>query len=391
VQATLAAQGHVVSTFTGTTGLAFDLATAGRDVLLIPELEISSLAPTLAAEATYVIRDFVADGGKLVIHGESSGRASALLNALVAYSTTSTPVFTGQIQKAAGAAGTPFTGGPASLALNSLTTMMSAASLPSGARVIYEQTDKAAVAMIPFGSGSIIFLGWDWFNAAPLGSANGGWLDVLNRAVANPSPAMDVALGSLDFGTTPQGTLSSALSVQVSNPSDYALHVNRIEIGGTHQDDFVVNTESCTGTAVAAGGTCEVRVRFAPSAAGARSATLVIRSDASGSPTNVPLTGTGGALPAGPPGASGSAGPPGPDGAPGPSGPPGPGGAPGAAGPTGPQGPAGPQGPRGRDAVVTCKVVRPKGRPVKVTCRVTRLSSRGWNRRALQSVRQLAR
>jgi len=37
---------------------------------------------------------------------------------------------------------------------------------------------NAAVAVIPYGTGHIVVLGWDWFDAVPLGTLNGGWVDV---------------------------------------------------------------------------------------------------------------------------------------------------------------------------------------------------------------------
>ena len=38
-------------------------------------------------------------------------------------------------------------------------------------------------AIMPFGAGKVIYLGWDWFGAAPLGTVDSGWIDVLGRAV----------------------------------------------------------------------------------------------------------------------------------------------------------------------------------------------------------------
>lgn len=99
-------------------------------------------------------------------------------------------------------------------------------------------------------------------------------------------------------------------------------------------------------------------------------------------------TGAGGgpAGPPGPPGPPGPAGPPGAPGVPGAPGAPGAAGTAGAAGPAGPAGPAGAsgpagpagatgaQGPAGRDALVTCAVVKPvKGREknLQIVCTVT--------------------
>ena len=86
-------------------------------------------------------------------------------------------------------------------------------------------------------------------------------------------------------------------------------------------------------------------VRFAPSATGARSATLEVPSSDPSSPLEVALSGQGGALPEGPEGPKGEEGP---EGATGPRGRTG---AEGSEGSEGPRGPRGAQGPPGPPAV----------------------------------------
>jgi hypothetical protein len=46
------------------------------------------------------------------------------------------------------------------------------------------------VARIPYGAGKIIYLGWDWYNAAPRGTQDEGWRFVLDRAVLESPPAV---------------------------------------------------------------------------------------------------------------------------------------------------------------------------------------------------------
>jgi hypothetical protein len=42
---------------------------------------------------------------------------------------------------------------------------------------IYAAGANATVVLISFGGGRILYLGWDYFGAAPLGANDGGWLD----------------------------------------------------------------------------------------------------------------------------------------------------------------------------------------------------------------------
>jgi hypothetical protein len=110
---------------------------------------------------------------------------------------------------------------------------------------------------------------------------------------------------SLDFATQPLGTLSPPQTVTITNSDDYPLEINRVRTSGLNRGDFIIVGDSCVGETVVASGSCEVLVRFAPDAAGPRSASLEVRYNGSASPLSVPLTGTGGSLPVGPRGRPG--------------------------------------------------------------------------------------
>ncbi len=198
VQASLSSLGYTVSTFTGITAADWTTAGDGGNCILIPELENGDLAIALSAPAKSAIASFVSSGGGLIVHGSEytsgSPRMGSLLNTVFGFSlvetsetTSSTSVLTGA------AAGTAFAGGPTPIPnYNGTSSFLSG--MPGGASEIYENSinTNTTVALIPFGSGRIIYLGWDWFNAVPLGGADGGWLNVLDRAVIQakvPEPA----------------------------------------------------------------------------------------------------------------------------------------------------------------------------------------------------------
>jgi Ca2+-binding RTX toxin-like protein len=188
LQASLASLGHTVKTFTGTTGPAFSGGLAGASLLAIPELENGDLAAALDQNALHTIRSYVATGGGLLVFDQGGGNIATLLNTLFGYNLTggvggAPSTRTGEV------AGTAFAGGPASLADNSAVRPFDSASLPSGAAVMYANGANATVTAFTAGSGEIVHLGWDWFNAAPVGTQDGGWLNVLNRAVAEVAGA----------------------------------------------------------------------------------------------------------------------------------------------------------------------------------------------------------
>ena len=97
---------------------------------------------------------------------------------------------------------------------------------------------------------------------------------------------------ALTFGTQTVSTTSPLQLVQITNPGTDVLAISSISVTG----DFT-SINNC-GTTLAVGASCAVAVTFTPTAAGARTGSLVLADDASGSPHTVVLTGTGQAAPA---------------------------------------------------------------------------------------------
>jgi hypothetical protein len=213
--------------------------------------------------------------------------------------------------------------------------------------------------------------------ALPVGGVNSAFAAPATVCVYDASPgspcAATLSAPAVSFGTQARGTLGAATPVAVTAALGQATVTGAKVVGGD-VDDFMISSDGCSAaaldSAVDAAKACAVRVRFAPSVVGARSAVLRIASSASDATLDVPLSGIGGAPAGGPAGADGAkgakgdAGPAGPGGASGPAGATGGQGAAGAAGATGPAGKA---GKNGRDAV--CTVKRAKGAP-KVTCKL---------------------
>ena len=116
--------------------------------------------------------------------------------------------------------------------------------------------------------------------------------DTFSILLGDGSPEPSAAPDSLSFPSQTIGTLSSARTVTVTNSTPgYPLLVDRVLTTGTDRADFLVAVDDCTAESVPSAGSCEVGVRFAPSATGARSATLEIRHNGPTSPLTVPLSG----------------------------------------------------------------------------------------------------
>jgi hypothetical protein len=160
---------------------------------------------------------------------------------------------------------------------------------------------------------------------------------------------LDANQSTVTFAQTPQQTLSAGQDVTFTNDTPVNITIGKpLRFDGADEDDFFATRNYCDGAVLIPGTSCSVKVKFSPSATGARSATLTMPAyltnggdDAS---VTVALAGTGGDLPQGPQGPQGPDGPTGPTG---PTGSTGPQGTQGADGPTGPTGPTGPQGTQG--------------------------------------------
>jgi hypothetical protein len=87
------------------------------------------------------------------------------------------------------------------------------------------------------------------------------------------------------------GSSSAAQGVTLSNTGNGALSVTSISLTRTNAGDFS-QTNTC-GSSVTAGGNCSISVKFAPTAAGARSASVAISDNGGTTLQTVSLTGTG--------------------------------------------------------------------------------------------------
>ncbi len=208
LEAALRAMGHTVRPFTGTSAAEFTAALSGRNILVIPELELGDLSQDLEPGAASAITDFVTDGGTLVVFNTSPPgfcNDILLVNALFAH-TISPPMGTivGNIVKnEAQAVDTVFEDCcPATLDTLDTVKVLNSATLPSGAKPVYtDDTGNTALAILPEGRGSVIIMGWDWQEARPVGARDGGWWSVLYRAVSSRVFLPEVALVSDDAPT----------------------------------------------------------------------------------------------------------------------------------------------------------------------------------------------
>lgn len=184
--------GHSINRFTKIDPTGLRSVLENSDVLLFPELEVRELAPDLDAEALSILRDFVGGGGGLVINGTGNRHATDLLNLLFGWNLIVGGV--GQAAMTEDGAATRFAGGRDELPALQRTRGLEISELPRHAVAVYAQDLRAPVVRLRYGSGRVVYLGWDWFDAEPLGREDGGWIDTLGSAYAEVLACRDPAL-----------------------------------------------------------------------------------------------------------------------------------------------------------------------------------------------------
>jgi hypothetical protein len=100
-----------------------------------------------------------------------------------------------------------------------------------------------------------------------------------------------LAPASLTFSAQAVGTTSASQAVTLTNGGTVALNIANIAISGANAGDFAISGKTC-GASLAPSASCSISIAFAPTAAGARTATLAIANSATSTPLTVALSGT---------------------------------------------------------------------------------------------------
>jgi uncharacterized repeat protein (TIGR01451 family) len=149
--------------------------------------------------------------------------------------------------------------------------------------------------------------------------------DATNNAVTTDLVVTGLTAAPLPFGDQPLGTLSPTQVLTVTNNSSQAVTFGSLPVTGAALAEYFSFGNTCAGATLAAGASCTMALRFAPSGLGSRNAQIDFApSSGPVDPLQFDLTGNGIPLPVdtGPAGAPGPQATQGPQGARGPQGPP---------------------------------------------------------------------
>jgi hypothetical protein len=132
------------------------------------------------------------------------------------------------------------------------------------------------------------------FTASLTGSASGvSYPTVALSGTGTPAPAAQLSSTSVAMGSVAYGASSAPQTITLTNSGGAGLTVSTVAISGADSGDFT-ETDTCSGTTLAAGATCTATVTFTPTALNQRTATLTFTDNATaGTTQTVALSGTG--------------------------------------------------------------------------------------------------
>ena len=116
----------------------------------------------------------------------------------------------------------------------------------------------------------------------------GIWQIPLLTAAAPAAPGMTVNPASLSFPSQAISTASAAQAITVTNSGNAPLTITQAVTSGDFNE-----TDTCIGSAIAAGASCTVQVEFLPTATGTRTGVLTVYGNVSGGQATASLTGVG--------------------------------------------------------------------------------------------------
>ncbi|MFN7561287.1 MAG: choice-of-anchor D domain-containing protein [Prosthecobacter sp.] len=291
MQASLTGMGCPVTTFTGIAATDWNTAFSNAEVVVMPSFV--NLSPS--SELREAINQNLAAGKGLVQTAGASGKV--FLNSL----RIGTPLDTSGISnlaltKVPGLSG--FSNSPGMLPARTGVYFTYSGYLPDGSQSIYNNGSNSGAWF----AGRIGSLGYNWAHGADAAwdavlrdmlDAVRGYLTGPEIVVLNYYGAVlaDGSTVTQNIGYTAIGEFSER-DFTIRNEGFAQLSSLIFSIEGAHPTDFSISTQPVAALAPLA--STSFTVRFAPSAAGARTATLRIASnDADESPFDIPLAGTG--------------------------------------------------------------------------------------------------
>lgn len=178
----------------------------------------------MPADAKAALESWVSKGGVIMMTGTAGPNDVDFLNSVFGWDLTSKSGMSWSLNTT-NATGTPFAGGPATLSNLSATDSIGKGTV-ANFKAIYGADDNATVAAISHGAGSVIFLGYDYYNA---GIAGTGF------QTAAPQYLQDVTTGSSSTNAWVTEMIPRAMQYSAELSSGYTLSQGSVGLQSSNQ------------------------------------------------------------------------------------------------------------------------------------------------------------
>jgi hypothetical protein len=172
------ARGFQVDTFSATDSAAVAAILAANDVVVFPENEGNGYSG-IAAGTWLAVKAWADTGGTVAAFADFT-----YLNTAFGWTLDGGDSWDdgAPYERTDAADETPFDG-PETIPGHSATSTIDAASLPGNAIIVYTGYDgspDAGLAILPAGTGRMVYFGWDYYDGVPTGVHDGGWYKLLD-------------------------------------------------------------------------------------------------------------------------------------------------------------------------------------------------------------------
>ena len=207
------------------------------DLIIIPELERKSLLQGSGSFQVPALKSYIHNGGGVLIMGVvasssiNNDNGINLMNELCDSKLEGgEAVLEGTCSKSINLLPGMFDKAPDIIANNNAVVYLEKG-FSEGVKIIYHNTanpGSVAVAQIPAKKGSVIYFGWGWWNAFPIGSQDGGWLDLLEETIMELECASP--LSNLETDYTFQLNTEGVLELDPEYFKDYIKACTNIDL-----------------------------------------------------------------------------------------------------------------------------------------------------------------
>lgn len=154
---------------------------ASSDTILFPEFELRGLGPDLTADAAKRLKELTEAGARVVLIGVYNGAGAAFLDKVYGMKFTETTT-NSNLNRVSTKDGIFDSSGIKTLPPNNATACLQNVTSPS-ISIFTDGGTCSGVVVTPMGAGELVYVGYDWYDAKPVGSQDGGWLEILDYAL----------------------------------------------------------------------------------------------------------------------------------------------------------------------------------------------------------------